>query len=144
MTRPRVLLAEDHPAMASELRELLVAAYDVAEIVPDGAALIEAVPRVRPDVIVCDIAMPKVNGLAAAASILATRPDSRIVFVTVHDSRAVIRKAMEGGARGYVLKSDAGNELVAAVRCAIDGGRYLSINARRALGTIEPPTANGE
>jgi DNA-binding NarL/FixJ family response regulator len=95
--------------------------------------------------IVCDIAMPRVNGLAAAASILATHPDARIVFVTVQDSRAVIRKAIDCGARGYVLKSDAGNELVAAVRTALEGGCYLSANARRVLGkTGRPPAKEGE
>ena len=119
--------------MATELHELLSTDYDIVEIVQDGAALIEAARRELPDAIVCDIAMPGVNGLTAAASILETRPDGRIVFVTVQDSRAVIRKALSCGARGYVLKSDAGNELVAAVRTAIQGGHYLSAHARLVL-----------
>jgi len=130
--------------MATELHELLSTDYDIVEVVHDGVALIEATRRVVPDAIVCDIAMPRVNGLAAAASILATRPDARIVFVTVQDSRAVIKKAIEYGARGYVLKSDAGNELVAAVRTALEGGFYLSANARRILGMTERPPANDE
>ena len=130
--------------MATELHELLSTDYDIVEVVHDGVALIEATRRVVPDAIVCDIAMPRVNGLAAAASILATRPDARIVFVTVQDSRAVIKKAIEYGARGYVLKSDAGNELVAAVRTALEGGFYLSANARRILGMTERPTTNDE
>ena len=130
--------------MATELQELLLADYDIVEIVRDGAALIKAVGRALPDAIVCDIAMPGVNGLAAAASIRASRPDARIVFVTVQDSRAVIRKAIDCGARGYVLKSDAGNELVAAVRTALEGGFYLSANARRILGMTERPTAGDE
>ena len=130
--------------MAIELRELLIADYDVVAIVHDGAALIEAARRALPDAIVCDIAMPGVNGLAAAASILTTQPEARIVFVTVQDSRAVIKKALDCGARGYVLKSDAGNELVAAVRTALEGGLYLSANARRILGMTESPTASDE
>ena len=120
--------------MATELQEVLIADHDVVEIVQDGAALVEAARRHLPDAIVSDIAMPGVNGLAAAVSILATRPDARIVFVTVQDSRAIIRKALDCGARGYVLKCDAGNELVAAVRTALEGGYYLSSNARVALG----------
>jgi DNA-binding NarL/FixJ family response regulator len=127
--------------MAIELRELLIAVYDVVEIVSDGAALIEAAQRALPDAIVCDIAMPRVNGLAAAASILGTEPEARIVFVTVQDSRAVVRKALDLGVRGYVLKSDAGKELVAAVRTVIEGGVYLSANARRVLGMTRRPDA---
>jgi len=131
--------------MAIELRELLIADYDVVEVVHDGSALIEAAPRILPDAIVCDIAMPRVSGLAAVASILATRPQARIVFVTVQDSRAVLRKALDLGVRGYVLKSDAGKELVTAVRTAIDGGFYLSASARRLLGmTSRPAGSDGE
>jgi DNA-binding NarL/FixJ family response regulator len=139
-----VVLAEDHPAMATELYGLLTTDYDIVEIAHDGVALVEATQRALPDAIVCDIAMPRVSGLAAAASILATRPDARIVFVTVQDSRAVIKKALDCGVRGYVLKSDAGNELVAAVRTALEGGFYLSANARRVLGMTERPTADDE
>ena len=130
--------------MATELHELLRTDYDIIEISHDGVALIDATRRVLPDAIVCDIAMPGVNGLAAAASILATRPDARIVFVTVQDSRAVIKKALDCGVRGYVLKSDAGNELVAAVRTALEGGFYLSANARRILGMTARPTPKDE
>lgn len=130
--------------MAIELRELLLADYDVVEVVHDGSALIEAASRVLPDAIVSDIAMPRVSGLAAAASILATRPDAPIVFVTIQDSRAVIRKVIECGGRGYVLKSDAGHELLAAVRTAIAGGFYLSAGARRVLGMTGHPAANDE
>ena len=126
--------------MATELHELLITDYDIVEIAHDGVALIEATRRTLPHAIVCDIAMPRVNGLAAAASILASRPDTRIVFVSVQDSRAVIKKAIECGARGYVLKSDAGNELVAAVRTALEGGLYLSATARRILGMTARPT----
>jgi DNA-binding NarL/FixJ family response regulator len=129
------VLAEDHPAIATELRQLLVSEFDVVAAVQDGAALIEAARRFVPDAIVCDIAMPRVSGFAAAVAILATIPDARIVFVTVQDSRAVIRRALDFGARGYVLKTDAGHELVTAVRTAIDGGRYLSSTVRLALET---------
>jgi len=130
--------------MAAELHELLITDYDIVEIAHDGVALLEATRRTLPHAIVCDIAMPRVNGLVAAASILVSRPDTRIVFVSVQDSRAVIRKAIDCGARGYVLKSDAGNELVAAVRTALEGGFYLSVNARRILGMTERPTAKDD
>ena len=120
--------------MAAELHGLLATDCDVVDVVPDGRALIEAVGRTLPGVIVCDIGMPVVNGLAAAVAILATRPDARIVFVTVEDNRSVIRRALKLGARGYVLKRDAGNELVAAVHTAHEGGIYLSASTRDVLG----------
>ena len=116
--------------MAAELRELLSEDYDIVEIVPDGGALIESAQKHVPDAIVSDIAMPGINGLAAAASLVARRPETRIVLVTVQDSRSVIRKAFKGGVRGYVLKCDAAHELVAAVRTALEGGLYLSSSVR--------------
>ena len=121
--------------MATELHALLASEYDVVEIVPDGAALIAAAWRHTPDAIVCDIGMPRVSGLVAAREILAARPETPVVFVTVQDSRAVVRKALGSGARGYVVKSDAVMELVTAVRTVIDGGRYLSACARLVLET---------
>lgn len=142
--RPRVVLAEDHPVMAAALRALLAAEYDVVGVVQDGEALIEAVKRLRPDAIVSDIAMPCLNGLAAAVSILATQPDARIVFVTAMDNRPIIRQAMTDGARGYVLKCDAGRELVGAVHVAIDGGQYLSKNALLAAATDDRAAADDE
>src|SRR5262245_57327255 len=135
LTRARVVLAEDHPRMVEELTVLLAADFDVVETVPSGRSLVESVHRVRPDVIVCDIAMPGGSGLAAAARILESAPDSLIVFVTVQDDRAVIRRALDLGVAGYVLKGDAGEELVNAVRTALAGGSYISENARLALAS---------
>jgi DNA-binding NarL/FixJ family response regulator len=137
-----VVLAEDHPAMAAELQELLIEDYDIVEVVPDGSTLLDAARRHLPDVIVSDIAMPGINGLAAATSLLAGRPEARIVFVTVQDGRAVIRKALECGVCGYVLKCDAANELVAAVRVALEGGLYLSSSVRVELGMKRLDPAN--
>ena len=128
--------------MAAELHELLTEDYDIVEIVSDGGALLESAQIHEPDAIVSDIAMLGTNGLTAAISLLAKRPDARIVLVTVLDSRAVIRKALECGVRGYVLKCDAANELVGAVRLALEGGLYLSSSVRIALGMKQqvPPS----
>src|SRR5262249_32435105 len=131
-----------HPAMAAELQELLIEDYDIVEIVPDGSTLLEAARQHLPDAIVSDIAMPGINGLAAATSLLAWRPEARIVLVTILDSRAVIRKALKCGVHGYVLKCDAAKELIPAVRLALEGGLYLSSSVRAALGMQHqrPPT----
>ncbi len=118
--------------MAQHLRSLLSPDYDV-EIAPDGQALIAAVDRRIPDVIVSDIAMPGISGLIAARNILTAHPQARIIFVSVRDEPSVIRKALSGGALGYVMKCDAGEELANAVEMVLGGGRYLSASARAAL-----------
>lgn len=125
--------------MAAELHALLIEDYDIVEIVRDGDALLESAEKHRPDAVVSDIAMPGINGLTAAVALLAKRPEARIVLVTVQDSRAVIRRALECGVHGFVLKSDAANELVAAVRLALEGGLYLSASVRRGLGMRRQP-----
>jgi DNA-binding NarL/FixJ family response regulator len=132
--RPRVVLAEDHVSMATRLVALLEPSCDVVQIVDDGSALVVAAAALRPDVIVSDITMPKLSGLSAARMILAERPEARIVFVTVRDEQSVVRAALQCGALAYVLKGDAGDELVTAVRAVLEGRRYLSTNARTLLG----------
>lgn len=132
MTRKHVILAEDHPEMAEHLRALLGSDYDIY-VVSDGTALMAAVASEMPDVIVSDIAMPGINGLAAALSIRSKHPEARFIFVSVRDDPAVIRKALAEGARGYVVKSDAGDELADAVQAVLGGGHYVSSSAQAAL-----------
>ena len=136
--RQRVVLAEDHPAVAEQLRALLSREYEVLEVVHDGRALVQAVKALAPDAIVADIGMPVMTGLAAARAILDEQPGARIVLVTVRDDAPVIRHALDLGALGYVSKADAGEELLPAVRSSLEGRTYLSTTAREALG---PPAA---
>jgi DNA-binding NarL/FixJ family response regulator len=140
VTRPRVVLAEDHAPMAQRLRALLEPSCDVIESVEDGSALVVAAAAVQPDVIVSDIAMPGLSGLTAARIILAERPEVRIVFVTVRDEPSVVRAALRCGALAYVLKGDAGEELLSAVRAVLEGHQYVSTNAQTALGDVSERT----
>ncbi len=126
MYRPRVLLAEDHAETAERLRKLLRADFDVIASVEDGDALVDAAERLSPDVIVTDIAMAGIDGIAAAVLIRRHDPDARIVFVTVHAESMFVEAGLEVGALGYVLKDSAGEELIAAIRAALDGTRYVS------------------
>jgi DNA-binding NarL/FixJ family response regulator len=134
VTRPRVVLAEDNAPMAQRLQALLEPTCDVVGNVADGSALVDATAALRPDVIVSDIAMPRVSGLEAARIILADYPGVRIVFVTVRDEPSVVRAALRCGALAYVLKGDAGDELLSAVHAVLAGHQYVSTNARTALG----------
>ncbi|MCP3443745.1 response regulator transcription factor [Bradyrhizobium sp. CCGUVB14] len=133
MSQIRVILAEDHPEMAQHLQALLDSRYHV-DVVSDGQTLIEAASLQRPDLIITDIAMPGVNGLIAARRVLATHPKLPIVFVTVLDEPAIIRRSLADGARGYVVKSDAGDELADAIDAVLAGDSYVSSSARAALG----------
>jgi DNA-binding NarL/FixJ family response regulator len=131
--RLRVLLAEDHQHMANRLRQLLEQECEVVGVVGDGQDLIEAVDDLAPDVIVSDVSLPGSDGLTAAAVILGRHPDARIVFVTVRDDPRVVRKAVQLGAFGYVVKADAGEELVTAVHAAVAGQLHLSSSVRESL-----------
>jgi DNA-binding NarL/FixJ family response regulator len=133
MGRLRVLLAEDHRTVAELLRRLLEVECDVVGVVPDGHSLIAAVDTLKPDVIVSDITMPGCDGLAATVAILNRWSGARIVFVTVRDEPPIIRKAIALGALGFVLKDDASEELLTAVRAAQAGQSYLSRSVRTDL-----------
>jgi DNA-binding NarL/FixJ family response regulator len=126
MTRARVLLADDHAAVAEQLRGILEPEFEVVATVGDGRALIEAVDAIRPDVIVTDIGMPCLDGMAAARAILGKDPEARIVFVTVHAEAGLLQQALAAGVLGYVLKVAAGDEMVPAVRAALCGKRHVS------------------
>jgi DNA-binding NarL/FixJ family response regulator len=125
-TRARVLLADDHPAVAEDLRALLEPEFDVIATVGDGYGLMTATETLTPDVIVTDIAMPGLDGMAAASAILQRNPRARIVFVTIHNDSAMVQKAFATGVLGYVLKLTAGDELVPATHAALRGERYAS------------------
>jgi DNA-binding NarL/FixJ family response regulator len=140
--RQRVVLAEDHPGVAEQLRVLLSREYEVLEVVRDGGALVRAVQARAPDAIVADLGMPVMTGLAAARAILDAHPEARIVIVTVRDEAPVIRRTLALGALGYVSKADAGEELLPAVQSSLEGHEYLSTTAREALGLPGAPAVS--
>ena len=126
MHRPRVLLADDHADTAALLRLVLAPEFDVLAAVHDGPSLVTAALHLPADVILIDITMPGLDGIAAAALIREVKPDARIVFVTMHADTSIMERAMATGALGYVLKLSAGDELVPAVQAALCGKRYVS------------------
>ena len=126
MHRPRVLLADDHADTAALLRLVLAPEFDVLAAVHDGPSLVTAALHLPADVILIDITMPGLDGIAAAALIREAKPDARIVFVTMHADTSIMERAMATGALGYVLKLSAGDELVPAVQAALCGKRYVS------------------
>ena len=119
--------------MAEELRHLLAPEFDVVATVVDGHSPVRVAESERPDVIVTDIVMPGLDGVAATA-LLERYPGTRIVLVTVHDEPELAARGHAAGALGYVGKHRAGQELVAAVRAAVRGERYVSPNLRNPGG----------
>jgi DNA-binding NarL/FixJ family response regulator len=126
MSQPRLLLADDNEETAELLRGLLQSEFDVIAQVQDGRALVSAVERLSPDVIVSDISMPELDGIEAVTEILRQDPGARIVLVTVHCEPVLVERGLAAGALGYVLKRMAGDELVPAVRSALRGERHVS------------------
>src|SRR5262245_27949664 len=130
MARPRLLLAEDNPVMAEELRGLLEPELEVVAMVTDGAALVAAAGTMRPDLIVTDIVMPHTSGIDATADLLRRHPEIRVVLVTVHDDPALVERGWAAGALGHVLKVAAATDLVPAVHAALRNERYVSPRLR--------------
>ena len=139
MKRIRVLLAEDHETVRQGLRLLLETETDV-EVVGEAATGRDAVECCQakcPDVVILDISMPEMNGLAATKEIRRVAPRTAIIALTRHDDDAFVHELMTAGASGYVLKQSRSTELLNAIRAVSDGGQYIDqlLAARAAAAT---------
>jgi DNA-binding NarL/FixJ family response regulator len=123
---PRVLLADDHLMVAEALKSLLSAEFELIGVVEDGLALVAAAGRLRPDVIVADVTMPRLNGIAALLRLRQEGIRVPVVFLTMHRDASFARRALEAGASGFVLKHSAPFELIQAIRAALEGKTYLT------------------
>jgi DNA-binding NarL/FixJ family response regulator len=126
-----VVLADDSPEVLCEVRLLLAAEFHVLRAVDDGTILIEAVEEARPDAVITDLNMPGMDGISAAAQILRKRLCEAVIVLTMYSDAHLVTKALDAGIRGYVLKVDAGQELIPAVFAALRGDIYLSRGVRR-------------
>lgn len=118
MSALRILIADDHELARQGIRSLLEDHDDEWEICAearDGREAVDFACQLKPDICLLDVGMPNLNGLDAARQILAMSPEARILILTIHDSEQVVREVLAAGARGFLLKSDAGRDLVAAV-----------------------------
>lgn len=126
MTKPRVLIADDHRMMAEGLKRLLQPHFELVGLVEDGLELLAAAERLQPDLVVVDISMPRLNGLDAIERLRGVRPGIRVVVITMHGEVAYARRALKAGALGFVLKSSAPDELIVAIRSALAGRAFVS------------------
>jgi len=131
----RILVADDHEIVRRGLRAVLEAEPDL-EVTDEAASGLDAVQmaeRDKPDVVLMDISMPDLNGLEAARRIRHSLPSVEVLFLTMHESEQMVREGMDAGARGFLLKTDAGHELVPAVRSVSRHKPFFSPKIR-ALG----------
>ena len=133
MSRPRILLADDHVLLAQALEHLLKPEFDVVGTVSDGRALLKAAAELTPDVVVVDIGMPLLNGLDAGEQLKALHPAIKVVFLTQNREPRFAVEAFRRQASGYVLKDAAASELTAAIRAAIEGKTYISPSIARSM-----------
>ena len=122
----RLLIADDHRLFADACKTLLEPAFQVVEIVTDGRTLVRSAAELKPDVIILDISMPRLNGLDAGEQIKQKLPGVKLVYVTMNTAADIAAEAFRRGAAGYVLKHSAGEELVTAIRKVVQGESYLS------------------
>ena len=128
MPKLRLVVADDHALMRRGICDLLEAepGWEIVAQAVNGREAVDAVARTRPDVLVIDLAMPELNGLTAAREILRSFPRVEIVLLTMHNTDQTIREVLECGARGYVLKSDAEQDLIAAVKAVSQGKPFFT------------------
>lgn len=131
MTRPRVLLADDHPDLLAALRDLVGELGEVVGTVRDGQSLVQAAQRLKPDIIFTDISMPKMNGLDATRALQVHVPQSRIIILSSYHEPAYVTLAFNAGARGYILKTTAlYAELSQALLHVLAGDQYVGLGVR--------------
>ncbi|SRR5260370_33595935 len=128
--RPRLVLADDHADVLEEIRSLLEGDFLVVSSAANGKELVQAVFESKPDGVVTDLEMPELNGIEAGREIARLSLCSAIVILSMYSDSQLVLKAMDSGVLGYVLKEDAGEELVPAVQAALQGKRYVSRGVR--------------
>jgi two-component system response regulator NreC len=153
MNKIRVLLADDHTILRDGIRALLVDQADIEVIgeAEDGLSTVKMVGKLKPDVVIMDIAMPLLNGLEATRQIQRDYPQVKVLILTMHDNEEYIRQVLAAGALGYVLKDAAAHDLLGAIRAVQRGEAVLSPAITRLViedylrwGDIRPAdTSNG-
>lgn len=126
MTKPRVLLADDHQIILHALKGILEAEFQIIDTATNGMELIQKAEELHPELVVVDVSMPLLGGIEAIARLRKTLPDLKVVFLTMHSDIVFAAKAFQVGAKGYVLKHAPPAELLMAVREVARGNTFVS------------------
>ena len=129
--RPRVLVADDHRAMLDSLVRLLTREFDVVAAVSDGASAVTEAEQLEPDLLVLDIAMPGLSGIAAAARLKAQGSTAKVVFVTNMRDREFVQESLALGDVGFVVKDRLVADLLPAIRRVLAGETFVSPSIQR-------------
>jgi DNA-binding NarL/FixJ family response regulator len=138
----RILIADDHDVARRGIRAMLESheGWQVCGEAKDGREAVELASAMKPDLILLDIGMPNLNGLEATRQILTTSPEAVILILTMHDTDQVVQEVLRAGARGFLLKSDAGRDLMAAVEALENHRTFFTTKVSRMVldGYLNP------
>jgi two-component system, NarL family, response regulator NreC len=135
MARIRILLADDHAVVRQGFKMILNAQPDM-EIVGEagnGREAVDLAEKLKPDVVVMDVAMPELNGIEATRRVVQSTPHARVIALSMHKDSVYVREVLRAGARGYLLKDSGAGDLVSAVRAIARGEGYLSPGVSNAV-----------
>ena len=142
MSRPTILIADDHTMVVEGLVHLLKDHFDVIGTVSDATQLIEAARRLRPDVVITDVSMPGASGIEALRTLVADGIAARVIVLTMHADAELATEAMRAGASGFLVKHAAGEELVTAIQDVLQGRIYLTpVVTREVFARMSDPAA---
>ncbi|MEH2535061.1 DNA-binding NarL/FixJ family response regulator [Bradyrhizobium sp. AZCC 1588] len=145
MSSIRVILADDHPVVLAGMKALLDGTGDITVVgeATTGPDALRVLREAEPDIAVLDISLPEINGLELAEIAAIDFPKIKVLALTVHEDRAYVQPMMRAGARGYLLKRSAAEELVRAIRAIASGGLYLDPTIAEMLVPPPPDKATG-
>lgn len=130
MKQGRVLLADRHQGMLEGIRGLLEAMFQTVVMVADEASLLETVEKLKPDLVIVDLSMPVSEEINVARRLKTRHPELKIIILSVHDERTVVKEVLAAGAVGFVLKRSAATDLIPAVQEVRQGRTYVSPAAK--------------
>jgi len=137
----RVLLVDDHPLVRDGLKSRLcgVPGLEVVAEAGNAGEAFEAVERACPDLVLMDVGMKDVNGIELTAKLMASHPDLRVLMLSMYDNPEYVHRAMQAGARGYVLKDAPSSEIINAIQAIAAGQTYLSASISGRLSRAQTP-----
>ena len=131
METKRILIVDDHPTLREGLRSLL-SSQDVFDIVGeagDGLEAVALVDKLHPDLVLMDISMPRMDGIAATREIKGKRPETKILIFSVYKTPEYLKAALEAGADGYILKDSPRTKLILSIKNILDGNQVISLDS---------------